>query len=53
MTQPRSYHLIVEEVYEGPAEFLSDQDTERRASVGLGLPLEEIADELTSRINGS
>src|SRR5439155_21896892 len=50
MTQPHPYHLVVVEAYEGPAEFLSDQDAERWASVGLGLPLEEIADELDSRI---
>ena len=45
------YHIVVVEAYQGLIEFLSDQETDRTASQGLGLPLEEIADQLTSRIS--
>jgi len=50
MTYSERYHIVVVEAYQGLIEFLSDQETDRTASQGLGLPLEEIAEQLTSRI---
>ena len=45
------YHIVVVEAYEGLIEFLSDQETDRTASQGLGLPLEELAEHLAGRFS--
>lgn len=44
-------HIVVVEAYEGFIEFLSDEPEERMSTIGLGLPLEEIAEELGCRIS--
>ena len=43
-------HIIVVEHYDGFLEYLSDEKEEKLSSLGLGLPLEEIAQSLDYRI---
>jgi glycosyltransferase involved in cell wall biosynthesis len=49
ITQTRN-HIVVIEAYDGMTEFPSTEAAERASSRGLGLPLEEIAESLDSRI---
>ncbi|MDR4499241.1 MAG: glycosyltransferase family 2 protein [Candidatus Scalindua sp.] len=43
-------HIVIVEAYEGFVEFLSDEPEERNCLQGLGLPVDEIAERLNSRI---
>ncbi|HJU66132.1 MAG TPA: glycosyltransferase family A protein [Gemmatimonadaceae bacterium] len=43
-------HLVVVEAYEGTLEHLTDDPAERRSASGLGLPLDELAEQLQCRI---
>jgi glycosyltransferase involved in cell wall biosynthesis len=50
MNSKSEKHIVVVEAYEGFLEFLSDEPEDRKASQGLGLPLEEIAERLDCRM---
>lgn len=50
MIADRQKHIIVVEAYQGTLEFLSDEPEELAAAQGLGLPMEEIAEQLDCRI---
>jgi len=43
-------HVVIIEAYQGFIEFLSDEHEERKSAQGIGLPVEEIAEDLDSRI---
>ena len=50
MNDKAKNHIVIVEAYEGFIEFISDEPEERMAALGLGLPLEEIAEDLDYRI---
>lgn len=50
MNNKNQNHIVVIEAYEGFIEYLADEVEERKSLQGLGLPLDEIADNLNCRI---